>query len=335
MKVENKYFPVGKGLTYGLKISNFHMLFDIRNKNNVMNDIGAFYTLKYVDILVISHFHKDHMDGLNLLYNDKYLLKKIYIPCIDDDEKFILRLMDHFSSKSKILKGYKACQELLDASETDLNETNKFNVIPVDNNLKIKHKTSKGDTWDINIYQSKGNAKEKVVRILGELAHLGVVTPDDVLEMLETHENQIREAYNRATKKLNLTSIFVVHGPTDEAIVDSGEFTGKEFFSNLDKSDIHDKYHSLVCGDFNLNNNLSTVKKYKDKLGFCLVPHHSGTNEWNGTLTKEIDKLKWIVTVDKVDTRPHAKVVRDIHNSSNELFVCDLENSFEYNFNLK
>ena len=67
LEAEAKFFPVGHGLTYAFKIGDFHVLFDINSQCD-LNALASFYGDKEIDIMVLSHFHEDHVNGVEELY---------------------------------------------------------------------------------------------------------------------------------------------------------------------------------------------------------------------------------------------------------------------------
>lgn len=326
MDIKGRYFAVGHGLTYGFKVDSYNVLFDIRKKNNLTKELSTFYGSKLIHTLIISHFHDDHVAGIKELYKDGFKIKRIYIPYIDDDEKFILKL------KKALEKGKRTTFLSIgdDSSESILNDYN-IEIVKVKDECKIK--TSTTPFWNFNIHQSKGNATAVVARILSELAHIGIITPKDVLDNLEIHYEDIKNAYIKAIKNLNLTCIFMVHGPVNDSDLLESSSQGTEFLSCKTISmKIKQKYYSFISGDCNLSNNKTVITDYVNQLGYALVPHHSGMKEWSDFLCNANKDIQWIVTINEIGSRPYGKIVKDIYRNGSKLFICDKTKSFDYSF---
>ena len=71
-----KFHPVGFGLFTSGKIENFRFVYDCGTKSTqafVENAIDSeFQAGDVIDLLVISHFHKDHISGIKKLLEDSH-----------------------------------------------------------------------------------------------------------------------------------------------------------------------------------------------------------------------------------------------------------------------
>jgi hypothetical protein len=326
MSIKGKFFPVGHGLTYGFKINDFNLLFDITKKRNLLNDVERFFGSTHIDTLILSHFHDDHVDGVNNLISSGFDIDRVFIPYIDDDERFIVRLKRYFRSRTKSISIF--------TEDDNFRKDDRFTIIEVHEELKIEAHSISSDFWEFNVVQSKGNANSIISAILGKLAGIGIHTKDDVLAKLSTNFDDIKKAYDSSIGDLNLTSIYLIHGPLDCSSITDCTYGGQQFLPFSLNMGFAYKYHSLITGDCNLDRNRSKISSYSDQLGFALVPHHSGLKEWSDYLCVSNLDLLWIVTISKVGSRPNGLVVRDIYVNSNELFICDKNHSFEYDFHI-
>lgn len=307
MEIKGKFFPVGHGLTYAFKIDSFHVLFDIR-KNCDFNELRDFYGNKNIDILVISHFDIDHSDGIQELKNQGFKMKTIYIPYIDDDEKLILELMFLYFNRN-----YNNEREVL-GDAVEVRELESYEIY----------------FWKFNIHNSKGNSSADVANIIRNLNAIGITTKDDVRRNLNAKTDDIKKAYKKVKSNLNLTSLFMEHGPVDERDIKESVYSGLEFKSRKIRKGRNDYVHSLITGDCNLLNNKMVIDGYLSKLGYVLVPHHSGLKEWDDYICQKTDNVVWIVTISQIRSRPYGQVVSDIYSNSEELYICDKTEIFEY-----
>ncbi|MCX8524677.1 hypothetical protein OF897_12210 [Chryseobacterium formosus] len=96
--------PVGQGLFYSGKISHknkvkFRMVFDCgsvtsgayQSEINIYRD-DDFLKYKIIDLLVISHFHQDHVNQIGNLLNGKIKIKKLVMPFLTYEERLFLVL---------------------------------------------------------------------------------------------------------------------------------------------------------------------------------------------------------------------------------------------------
>lgn len=311
MEIKGKFFAVGHGLTYAFKIDSFHVLFDIR-KNCDFDELEHFYGNRNIDILVISHFDIDHSDGIQGLYDQGFKIKQIYIPYIEDDEELLLQIMFLYYDRNYAIE-----REAL--GDTVITEVRELEIYIY-------------DFWKFNIYNSKGNSSNHIDKIIQNLNSIGIKTKDDLRHNLSTKKDDIKKAYKNVIKNLNLTSMFMEHGPVGTTSIKESSYAGFEFLSRQVKSKKNDHMHSLITGDCNLLKNKNEINCYLNELGYVLVPHHSGTNEWNDYICKNTDNVIWIVTISEIKTRPYALVVNDIYSNSEELYICDKIRAFEYEF---
>ncbi|MGL4902776.1 MAG: MBL fold metallo-hydrolase [Cetobacterium sp.] len=76
---ERSVYPVGHGGFHGEKIGeDFHFIFDCGSKNQKnLNDLieKNYKDITEIDLLVISHFHEDHYNGLSKLSEGRRIKK--------------------------------------------------------------------------------------------------------------------------------------------------------------------------------------------------------------------------------------------------------------------
>ncbi|WP_289587146.1 hypothetical protein [Mediterraneibacter glycyrrhizinilyticus] len=101
-------------------------------------------------------------------------------------------------------------------------------------------------------------------------------------------KDDIKKAYENLKKKnpkLNLTSMFMVHGP-EIGIVKSSEYEGWEFLSKKREKGNNSKFCSLISGDCSPGKNRAVLMSHEADLGYALVPHYSGVEKREKYLCK-------------------------------------------------
>ena len=320
MDIKGKFFPVGHGLTYAFKIDDVHVLFDINRKCN-LKDLNQFFGDQNIDFMILSHLHNDHINGLKKLSKVGFSINKIYIPYLDIDEQYLVELQ--FLIKTRQYQSYPEILENIRNAAAEMIEVEEYMSIKV-------------PIWQFNIHQSRGNTSQMVNDIKNALKKIGINNNNDLKAYIQKKGiSDIKNTYQKIMNKFNAnhnqTSIFLEHGPIVEKEL-SVSYDGLEFLSLKHQVDKRMKTHSLITGDMKLLNNKSIIDDYCDKLGFVLVPHHSGECEWNDFICKKSHFIIWIVTIAQIGARPYGKVVQDIYNHNHELYICDKKYSFEYEF---
>ncbi|MGR5913917.1 MBL fold metallo-hydrolase [Bacillus pacificus] len=98
----------GQGLFYNGKIDQFNIVYDCGSENKqflnaCINDYKKARHFNKIDLLILSHFHKDHVNGLDkLLENTK--LDTVILPYMDSVEKlYLLNNVKFINSHNKQL----------------------------------------------------------------------------------------------------------------------------------------------------------------------------------------------------------------------------------------
>lgn len=319
MDIKGKFFPVGQGLTYAFKVENVHMLFDIRKQCN-LKELEQFYGDKKIDFMILSHFHDDHMNGVDKLYKAGFSIKRIYIPYLNGDEQLLVEL--HFLLRNGYYKNYNDLLEDIRRHDVEITEVEEYMLI-------------EEPIWRFNIHQSRGNSAQFILKIKNSLKNLGINNNDDLKNYIKKNGiSNIKNAYQKLGRKSqNQTSIFLEHGPCESVNGHiSVVFNGFEFLTSSSKKDKMTRTHSLITGDMNLSKNKAIISQYYKDLGLVLVPHHSAVAEWGDSICHNTTNLVWVVTIAEISSRPYGKIVQDIYNNNQELYICDKKNSFEYVF---
>lgn len=317
MDIRGKFFAVGQGLTYALIVDQEHVLFDINLKCNFA-ELANFYGSKEIDIMVISHFHMDHMDGLKKLYQEGFRIRRIYIPYLTEDEKLLYTILYAGQGRNFAEDAAIFYNREYDIVVEEVRDTIAFPL----------------QIWQFDIYNSQGNAKSVIKKILAGLHSIGINNQADLKNNLNTQLDKIKAVYNNLKMNINFTSMFMVHGPADGLYVKYSCCCGKPFMISeiAVKKNESGHYHTLISGDCNFSNNYPKLSKYRNMLAYALVPHHSGVKEWADYLCKGSNKIIWIVTINEISSRPYGIIVSDIYSCKDELFVCDKKEEFEHIF---
>ncbi len=96
---EFTFREVGKGLCYTGRIHNFQFMYDCGSQNpthlkNILDRLIKQKRLVSLDLLVISHFDQDHMNGVDHLLKNGIIPQTVVIPYVTASERLMLAIAD-------------------------------------------------------------------------------------------------------------------------------------------------------------------------------------------------------------------------------------------------
>ncbi|MGA3677823.1 MBL fold metallo-hydrolase [Lysinibacillus agricola] len=353
-------FPVGQGLFYSCSIkddlSTYNFVFDcgqdaknsltdVHNINSLINQYNEINTSGTIDMLIVSHFHADHINGINELLKN-FNVKNIFIPYYQrwknhrETFKFFLSLFELRSEETKII--------IVPPSPIDNeDEINEFNflefTIDLENHVEKIDDYSDGEK-DYNIYRFNESKirfrvsdwyfdlfnieiSEKEYRALNKeireaLRYFGYTNLSDYLQKASKAQiNSIKKWYLNAITSLgskgdilNNTSICLLHCPIQSLYAQNPWSI------------------TLLTGDINLSNknNLLLFDKYfsyvKNKIHVFFLPHHGSNANWHLDLINFTDsECVYICNCGVANTykHPSLKVLKDIIQSNKQFHIVN------------
>lgn len=105
------FINVGHGNMSLVKTKNKNILIDcnITDENDALKQINEVFDNKIIDIFIITHLHKDHMQGINVLIDDGFEIKNVYesgFRYSDDNDcakeelyKDVINFLDDYNAK--------------------------------------------------------------------------------------------------------------------------------------------------------------------------------------------------------------------------------------------
>ena len=213
-----------------------------------------------IDILFISHFHADHINGIELLKNH-YEIKTVILPLLSDEAKILLKVAYYLDQKeeSSSRLPYDQFEKLIDTPESFFgeNKTQVIKIAPVEGEPHIQEglpeaidisQPTRGKTLasgtrlhpfkGINWFFIPFNYKQDKRRdlFMSAIKEKGLSEEDiDTIEKIVTKKQVIKKAYDSIEGDLNRNSMILFSGGVDERICSD-----------------HIKRHSATVGGYSL-----------------------------------------------------------------------------------
>jgi len=265
LKINESYtvHPVGQGLFYSGKIdinnkkakASFQFVFDCgsENKANCIDEVKL-YNKEPIDLLVISHFDKDHVNCISALLEDNRKVKRLILPFLKLDERLFLAL------NQIVLNGYDANNDdyysirlIIDPVGTILgNNENKTSVVF----------TSQATTENFTFEKDDRNL-ELTEELLNSLN--GEISFSFDLETKNLSQKDIEDlGYDSS---FNLDNLSKSINPHCKLCINRAPFKIKDFlFYQKNLGNYNKVFHERVVEKFKLNFGLTGKSKIEDYL---------------------------------------------------------------------
>lgn len=349
-------FQVGQGLFYGGQINNkscqINFVYDCgQDKANTLSQLislkdmisnyGAFNQTNTIDFLVLSHFHEDHINGVNLLLN-KFDVKNIFVPYYTNINKeilkFLISLLDLNNSSTRII-----IIPPTERMETPLESDNIINFLSENNsfleavgelsdtNLNYKVYKFKKNTprfrihnWFFDMFNieiSKGEIDKINSKINSILSGYRFIDLSDFLKIASEDDfkvirNKYLESITSYSDALNNTSICLLHCRI-EAL-------------NSVQPDVQT---TILTGDIDLKkrkNRKLFLNHYLyifGKVTYFFLPHHASKSNWNVNLLKFVHSDSFFICsmgISNNHKHPSRSVLKDIvTNNYNFIIITE------------
>lgn len=296
MAFERIFHPVGQGAFYTERHeqngSSFTVVYDCGSGTSF--DLLKKYIDKelcedsVIDILFISHFHNDHINGLKYL-KDRCQIKNVIIPLLHDNDRIILKAIDLINEgkNAELIDNprgfFDESTNVIEIKEDGIQNDPDYRIergLPIGNLNETSHRkipsgitltTERNIDW---IYQPfnfrHDDQKYKFIEQLKarglELSHI------DTDEKINMHKCLIREAYDSVLGDLNSNSLVLYSGAKENRELSLGA-------QNL-------KSNCIYMGDIFLKKE-GLIDEMKDK-GLKLsevetiqIPHHGAEKSFD------------------------------------------------------
>ena len=350
-----KLCNAGQGLFYIGEIDRsngekFKFIYDCGG-NNISGAINQHITKgEVIDMLVISHFDDDHINGLPDLFNKVSKIKRIFIPYYMGKEDYLLLMAYIYGNGAT----FDDVDEIVLLNSSKGNEDEKdFNKIRIGDfpdidgyrllNTKIKEigntVLTVEEKWIFKFYNTK--IKVNTNTIISDINNLiSNNNCKDLEELLKRnlnaakvglrtiYSNYCSSKYNNS--KQNQSSLCLYHAPMEretcgiQLMLDNGVRFGCYF-------EIY-PFGTMLTGDISLKTKKKTqnyddfIKHYDKevcKTGIFLLPHHGANNNWNNRILYNFRLTPIFLNSSGLNNKfkhPGAMVIKELQKKSR--IVC-------------
>ena len=333
---------IGHGGFCTEEFKGFTMVYDCGGKNtNIVNrEIAHSLTEKQpIDALFISHFHRDHINGLPYLLNN-HPVKRVFLPFLLPDQKIQLLIENERTGNadpfvSDLISDYRVTIQTYSqigeetqviavlANNENNNESDREPVriesvnrdISSGQNIGI---STSGGTIDWVYIPFNFMYNKYAPTLADELNKIGIDI-SNIHNKLKTDKNKIVTIYEKimdGSTNFNSNSLVLYSGlitsPSESAFI-----TYFSHFPNYHFGFGDERICCLYSGDYNASgatewHKLETAyKKYWDHIGTIQIPHHGSSYNYNRGFNSS-DGIYSIMHVNKNSRHPHATTVKSI-----------------------
>lgn len=341
LKMKRIFHPVGHGAFYTEEfesyVTTYTMVYDCGGVK-IEDKINSVFTKgQDIDLVFISHFHNDHINGLEHLLKE-FNVKRVILPLLHDEQKIELFLSN--------LDASTFVQNICLNPKEVITEYSKFKNIKVtfvisrtakdSNSIDISNvgeEISNGRVLTINLltdwiyvpfnFEYKERSVELVEKLLkeleeevNELEKKGFSSQIDIFnEIFRTHKTEIKEMYDSigtGSQKINSNSLVLYSGINNKNYKTSSNF----------KINTYNRYRKQVgciyMGDYNAKDNFSSFeekfKSYFKDLSVIQIPHHGSKDNYHKKLNSKKNLFSIISGPKKNSkgTHPHSSVISEI-----------------------
>jgi hypothetical protein len=347
MKLMRTFHPVGQGAFYSERhyfgLQEFTIVYDCGSmtltNQKLEKKIKSTFPKKYqIDILFISHFHADHINGIEAL-KQHCVIKKVIMPLLDDDSRTLCRVSnlieniyynpqliddpDGFFGKETIVIKVRPTEINPNESRTELSnpiDINTYNM-PVEISSGTVLTPQNNVDWIFIPYNYEHQIKLNQFKIALLNSRL-TLNDIDTISNINIHKAAIVVAYNAIDGDLNKNSMILFSGRERDNRFRIFQYSSFNFTRDYPNPRFSEKSQSgcLYTGDIDLNepsiiDDISCkLKAVLSCIGTIQVPHHGSIHNFDSSIFKKLNPSYWIVSYGTTNNygHPSDRVLGDI-----------------------
>jgi hypothetical protein len=343
MKMIRTFNSIGHGGFSTEEFDDFTMVYDCGGRNLDVINKEIKFSLKEgetIDALFISHFHRDHINGLQYLLKN-YHVKRVFLPYLHDNLKIQLfienvlyggndsftkgiisdyystiRNYSELSSETLVIPVMPLGESPLSSSQERLNIDSLPNKIKSGMSITIE---SSGTTNEWVLIPFNFEFSAYADKIVSELGLIGI-NFDNIQDYLRTNRTKVIEVYKAVLNGEN-------HFNSCSLTLYSGTQTNiHDYYLGITPLILytfpywHDSVGCLYLGDYNAKDNQAwnelqmAYGRYADNIGTIQIPHHGSFHNYNDNLNNKRGLIS-VIHANRHGRHPHASTVKAIFSN--------------------
>lgn len=293
------FHPIGQGAFYTEKIvtdiKDYNVIYDCGSSTLKGNKLkkyvnNSFYENEEIDLLFISHFHADHINGLDFL-KTRCKIKKVVMPLLDDIAKILARISlmldgentaiidnpsSYFGNDTEIIEVNPISEYRQEGKEYTLETL--FDIDVINSGAKIVIDTD----WYYIPYNYEMTTRNG--QFISELNKVGLSIYDvNTIDKIISNKEKIIQAYEKVDSRLNPLSLILFSGNTYTRLKTYYSRYYYRYFKSNNSG-------CLYLGDIDLNQ-VKIVEDIKSRLNFywgnisiIQIPHHGSIDNYKDSI---------------------------------------------------
>lgn len=366
-----RFHKVGQGLFYsgiltkteGTQHNTFSFIYDCGSESSnlfLYQEIDEFKQLfpskkRKLNMLVISHLHEDHINGLEHLLDD-FEVETVVMPYVHDGLKLLARLELHSDNEFLnifltdpiawfVSKGAKRILLLGSEGIEDFDSDNRSNsyedqdlyfngVLRIDvlDNTQIVYLNNNSTIECWKFYwkfcfenlELKANKERSYIEIVEKFKKQKCLTLEQVFKSKRLSDELRRELEKSYPNAQNRTSVILLHGPAPQKYPCLIYFINN-FHPFLYKE--HEICNTILTGDIELTGSENLKLLDNDYVFLFQFPHHGSKNKNLELLSKSYGIVN-VISCGIINRygHPHDKVLKQLHHVA----LVNERNAFDY-----
>jgi len=353
-KVIRTFHPVGHGAFYTeeFETEDFFMIYDCGTHGKIKGleaIIKKEIKGEFIDLLVISHFHKDHISGVEYLLQN-YKVKTILLPLLEPIEKIKVFLQNVDKGASSFIKNLCLDPEATIKNISLFEDIKIVNVssevaddAPVDIN-DISSRTVKSGTKVIFTFKNQlewiylpfnFDSNKRSSELLKEFTSRNIpLDTDNFINFYTKNKTKVRAAYDAIEDDLNTNSLVLY-----------SDICKNEYFQKAigyySRNSLAEKFSMkhisvgcLYLGDYNakgskkLQELKEKYREYQRYISIIQIPHHGSIENYHENLNFKDNLISIISAPRNSYNHPNAEVLKQIVQKKGfSIIVTDDESS--------